>query len=141
MIGLTSLVAVTGLVFLMFLFGELETLLKPRYTLTLNCTNAGGLRVGSVVELNGVPVGVVEAIKSNPPPSRYPVRVLAGIDEDVLIPNDVTPYATSSLLGASASASRLSSSMQSLTSTYGRSAMIESSRMYFGYKTRLLKAS
>ncbi len=100
-LGLVSLIAVAGLVFLLFRFGELETLVKRRYQLTINCTNASGLRAGSTIELNGVPIGLVDRVENTMHP-QYPVRILALVDSSVRIPEGVVPYATSSLLGGSA---------------------------------------
>ncbi len=100
-LGFVSLIALAGLVFLLFRFGELETLVKRRYRLTINCTNAAGLRAGSTVELNGVPIGLVDRVENSPHP-EFPVRVLTLVNSSVRIPRGVTPYATASLLGGSA---------------------------------------
>ncbi len=101
MIGITALGAAFGLAALLLVFGELEPLLKPRYALTINTTNAAGLRDGSPIELNGVPIGVVDHIGIRQDP-QYPVEILALISTSQQIPADAIPYATSSLLGGSA---------------------------------------
>jgi phospholipid/cholesterol/gamma-HCH transport system substrate-binding protein len=101
LLGLTTLAALLGLVGLLMLFGEMEGLLKPRYALTVNCTNALGLRAGSGIELNGVPIGQVDEVLPADDP-RFPVRILALVDRSVRIPAEVKPFATSSLLGGSA---------------------------------------
>lgn len=100
-LGLTSLVAVLGLVYLLFQFGELESAIKRRYRLTINCKNAAGLRAGSAIELNGVPVGVVDSVETIDH-RDYPVRLVVLVNEKVRIPRNVVPYATASLLGGSA---------------------------------------
>ncbi len=101
LLGLTSLVAVIGAVVLLMLFGELDSLVRSRYVVTLDCPNASGLRSGSGIELNGVPVGQVKEIVSTNDPD-YPVRIIANIDDDVLIPVNAVPIAMASLLGGSA---------------------------------------
>ena len=101
LLGLTSIGGLVALVALLMLFGELESVLKPRYLVTIDCTNAVGLRAGSTIELNGVPIGQVDGVVAVQQP-RYPVRIQALIDRHVGIPNDVELYATSSLLGGSA---------------------------------------
>ncbi|MHC4218823.1 MAG: MlaD family protein [Planctomycetota bacterium] len=101
LLGLTALIALLGLVALLMLFGELEAILTPRYALTIDSTNAVGLRTGSTIELNGVPVGEVDRISTNDHP-QYPVRIRALVNRDVKIPVTAALFATSSLLGGSA---------------------------------------
>ncbi len=62
-VGLTTIGSLVGLAVLLLLFGELDSLIRPRYALTINTNHAVGLRPGSSVELNGVPVGVVDSIR------------------------------------------------------------------------------
>lgn len=101
LIGLTTIVAIGGLTLLLFLFGELQAVLNPRYVLTINTNNAAGLRAGSLVELNGVPIGNVDAITVGAE-GRFPVQITALIDQEQRIPAAAGPYATASLLGGSA---------------------------------------
>ncbi len=100
-LGLTSIGAIAGVVALLFFFGEIESLVRPRYVVTINCRNAAGLRAGSNIEFNGVPVGFVERILNIPDPER-PVRVITRIDRNVVIPDNIVPFATSSLIGGAA---------------------------------------
>ena len=62
-LGLASLVAVGGLG-LLLLFGELDTLVRGQYEVRLDCPNAVGLRSGSNIELNGVPVGHIGEVSN-----------------------------------------------------------------------------
>jgi phospholipid/cholesterol/gamma-HCH transport system substrate-binding protein len=101
LLGLTSIAGLVALATLLLLFGELEAVLRPRYLLTIDCTNAVGLRAGSTIELNGVPVGQVDRVVAIQHP-EFPVRILALIDYQVEIAEQVKLYATSSLLGGSA---------------------------------------
>jgi phospholipid/cholesterol/gamma-HCH transport system substrate-binding protein len=98
LVGLTSIIALLGLVALLLLFGELDRFVHPRYLLTINTDHAAGLRPGSSVELNGVPIGVVDEILVQEH-AKYPVRVRALIDHDVSIAATAEPFAAASLLG------------------------------------------
>jgi ABC-type transporter Mla subunit MlaD len=102
LLGLASLVGLAGLFLLLVLFGELESIFKPRYDLTIDTINAVGLRTGSLIELNGVPIGEVASVVIHDDP-EFPVRIHALIDRDVLIPQNTEMYAIASLLGGSAS--------------------------------------
>ena len=100
-LGLTTLLAVIGAAVLLMLFGELEDVMRNRYVVTFDCPNASGLRSGSAVELNGVPIGQIDDI-TNTNEAEYPVRIIAAIDDTVLIPANAVPFAMASLLGGSA---------------------------------------
>ncbi len=100
-LGLTTLIALFGSVVLLMLFGEMDAVVRSRYDVTIECPNAAGLRAGSTVELNGVPIGRIERVTYDAD-LEYPVRIVALIDDTVLIANDVVPYATVQLLGGSA---------------------------------------
>lgn len=101
-LGLTSLGAALGLVVLLLLFGELDRLIRPHYEVLILTDNAAGLRSGSTVELNGVPIGTVQGIGMESD-GDFPVRVSLLIDEGIRIASDVVPFATSSPLGGAAS--------------------------------------
>ena len=101
LLGLATLVGIGGAGLLMLLFGEMESLVGGLYEVRLQCPNAVGLRSGSSIELNGVPIGHVGEVK-NTRDQEYPVRIIALISETVAIPAEVVPYATASLLGGSA---------------------------------------
>ncbi len=100
-VGLTSIIALAGIVLLLFWFGELDAILRQRYMLTLHTDNALGLRPGSITELNGVPIGVVDNIIIQPN-QTYPVQIEVLIERGIPLPTTVEPYAETSLLGASA---------------------------------------
>ncbi|MCZ6445506.1 MAG: MlaD family protein [Phycisphaerales bacterium] len=101
LIGLTTLAALVGLAYLLYRFGELEAMVNPRYDITINATHAAGLRQGSTIELNGVPVGVVSHLTTGQG-TQYPVHITAEIDQSQQIPAEVVLYAATSLLGGSA---------------------------------------
>src|SRR3954454_3615303 len=98
LVGAAAIVALVGLAVLLFRFGELDNLLHPRYRIHLNTENAVGLRSGSSVEYNGVPVGEVTSIYVQNDPIS-PVGIDLEIQADTLIPDDVKPFAVSALIG------------------------------------------
>ena len=53
MVGLVSIGGIVALSILLLLFGELESLINPRYRLTIVTDQSGGIRTGSNVLLNG----------------------------------------------------------------------------------------
>ena len=57
MVGLCTLVALAGMAALLLAFGELTFLLERRFSVPLHVNAASGLRVGSQIMLEGVPVG------------------------------------------------------------------------------------
>lgn len=87
-VGLVSIIALVAFATLLMLFGELDELRTKRYDVQIYMNSAGGLRTGSTVELDGVPVGRVESLILDPSPDRpgYPVHVVARIHETVRIP-------------------------------------------------------
>ncbi len=89
LVGAASIVALVGLAALLFLFGEMDWL-RPRYAVTINAPHATNLRTGSAVNLNGVPIGVVEDIVLWPA-AAYPVELILMIDDGVEIPATVAP--------------------------------------------------
>lgn len=105
MVGLVSIVALLSFATLLMLFGELEELTTSRYQITIRMNNAGGLRQGSVVELNGVPVGRIDRVDLNVTHEYpdHPVRVIAKIEQDVRIAENVKGVVESQLIAGAAS--------------------------------------
>jgi phospholipid/cholesterol/gamma-HCH transport system substrate-binding protein len=101
MIGITSIIALVGLAGLLMSFGELDPIFNPRYEVTIKTDNAGGLRPGGSIEHNGVPIGVVHSVYTQPDP-KYPVRIICRIRNDARIPADAKPFAATQLIGGSA---------------------------------------
>ena len=101
MVGLASIVSLVGLGVLLMSFGELDRIFNPRYVVTINTHHAAGLRKGSGIELNGVPIGVINHIGTQHD-SPYTVKVTALVNTSERIPVNVKPFADSSLLGGSA---------------------------------------
>jgi len=99
MVGLCSIGALAGLSALLLRFGEYNNVLESRYAVTLRANAAMGLRGGSQVLLEGVPVGEVEEIKLNLDGSM-PVVILLSLNQPV--PVSVRPTISSGLLGGGA---------------------------------------
>ena len=102
MVGLCTVGALGAGAALLFLFGEIEPMLAQRWQLEVLFNDAGGLRRGSLVTLNGVPVGNVDRIAFDWEDPQFPVRVTAVIDEKVRIPDPSRPSVQTSLLGSGA---------------------------------------
>ncbi len=99
--GLTGIVAALGFSAMLMLFGELDILQRGRWTVTVSLNDTGGLRAGSSVTLNGVPIGTVQSVETADDP-QLPVRVVADIKAEQSIPRPITPTVQSSLLGGGA---------------------------------------
>lgn len=100
LIGATSLVALAGLVLILFWFGELDAIVHPRYLVTIHTNDAMGVRPGSPVELNGVPIGTVDQV-SVTIGETSPVEIMVLIDETIHVPQNAVPFIETSLIGAS----------------------------------------
>ena len=100
MVGIASIGGLLGLSGLMMSFGEFDSWFNPRYSLTIQADNAAGLKPGGNVEFNGVPVGVVSDVTIESGPN--PVRIHLLINEGILLPSNVEPFATAPLIGGSA---------------------------------------
>lgn len=98
MVGITSIVALTGLALLLLLFGELTFLLERSYRIPLAANAAQGLREGSQVMFEGVPVGQVESIALEPA-AKLPVRMVLRISREHALPLGVRPRLATGLLG------------------------------------------
>lgn len=99
MVGLVSIGGIVALSILLLLFGELESLINPRYRLTIVTDQSGGIRTGSNVLLNGVPIGMVDDVRLEEGRTDHPVIIIAMINQETRIPNHVVPYASTALLG------------------------------------------
>ncbi|MBM4007702.1 MAG: MCE family protein [Planctomycetes bacterium] len=99
MVGLCSIGALVGLSVLLLRFGELSPLLESDYAVTLRANAAMGLRGGSQVLLEGVPVGEVKQISLDLQGSKPVVIVLSLRDP---VPASVRPTISSGLLGGGA---------------------------------------
>jgi phospholipid/cholesterol/gamma-HCH transport system substrate-binding protein len=98
-LGLTTLIALLGLGWLLMAFGELAITGPDRYTLLLRVADAGGVTGTSEVTLNGVSVGRIVAAATDVDPRRGVILTLA-IDRAVRIPTDVGVRIQQDFLGS-----------------------------------------
>ncbi|MBM4110765.1 MAG: MCE family protein [Phycisphaerae bacterium] len=96
--GLVSLGALGVLVALLLMFGELRWLVQSSYRVTVAANIGGGLRKGSQVQLNGVPIGEVASVTVRPS-EEPPVRVEADINFDIDLPQSCEISCESALIG------------------------------------------
>ena len=101
LVGICTIGGLGGAGLLLFLFGEIEPLLSDRWKIQVAMNEAGGLRKGSLVTVNGVPVGAIESVAFWGD-REHPVLVTAVINESIRIPDPSVPRVQSSLLGSGA---------------------------------------
>ncbi|XAL98815.1 MlaD family protein [Phycisphaeraceae bacterium D3-23] len=99
-VGVTMVLALAGLGFLLFTFGYLPGFLQRGYTVTLVLDNAAGLHDSSRVTLAGLDVGTVEAVElvaepGEPTRSRVKLR----IHEEIDVPENVVVRIETPLFG------------------------------------------
>jgi len=98
MVGLASILALAGLSALLLLFGEMTWIFQRSFAVTLHANMAAGLRAGSQVMLEGVPVGEVKAIGLDTE-HALPVVLTLNLDRRQPIPASVRPTISAGLLG------------------------------------------
>lgn len=103
--GLAGIVALAGLATLLLAYGELSGVVGNRWRLDVRLDEAGGLRTGSRVTLNGVTIGEVGEVRLAPGATSptHPILAEARIDEGVRVPATAVAAVESSLLGGGAS--------------------------------------
>ena len=84
-IGLASIAAILATAFLLLSFGAFRGIMQPRYDVTVLLDRAGGLRFGSQVTLDGVPIGLIDDVTLDMSKVR-PVRLVCAVDEWARIP-------------------------------------------------------
>ncbi len=87
-VGITALVGLAGLAFMLLMFGEFAKVTTKSYDITLKMPNAAGLSDGSPIALNGVRVGNVYSARTSPDP-RDGVVIVLRINEPNRVPKDV----------------------------------------------------
>jgi hypothetical protein len=99
--GLAGIVALLGFAYLLMIFGEISGIRAEGWPLKIAINDAGGVREGSVVTLNGVPVGSVRDVSVTEDPA-FPVLIVAAIDGERRLPTPLTPSIEASLIGGGA---------------------------------------
>lgn len=101
LVGVCTIGGLAGGALLLFLFGEIKPFMSPRWKIKVAMNEAGGLRKGSLVTVNGVPVGAIDSVALWGD-RDHPVLLTAVIEENVRIPDPSVPSVQSSLLGSGA---------------------------------------
>src|SRR3984957_5021792 len=99
-VGIFVSIALASIVGLIFEFGEIQTLLRPKYTVNIRFKSATGIAVSTPVRRNGVLIGSVTAVHFDDENGGLIVR--ASIKDGVHLWPDGRVRLVSSLLGDSA---------------------------------------
>ncbi|MDG2021722.1 MAG: MlaD family protein [Phycisphaerales bacterium] len=106
-IGLAAIAGVSACIAMLLAFGSLREMTREAYDVTIRLNRAGGLRYGSQVTLDGVPIGVVDAVALEMQETN-PVRITCRLDDWVLIPVDNLVQVETALIGGGTRLSILS---------------------------------
>jgi phospholipid/cholesterol/gamma-HCH transport system substrate-binding protein len=106
-IGIAAIAGVSACIAMLLAFGSLRELGRDAYDVTVRLNRAGGLRYGSQITLDGVPIGVVDAVALELGEAN-PVRVTCRLDEWVRIPVDHMVQVETALIGGGTRLSVLS---------------------------------
>lgn len=87
-VGVTALLGLVGLAFMLLMFGEFAKVTTKSYELTLKMPNAAGLSDGSPIVLNGVRVGNVHKARTSEDP-RDGVELVLKINQPNRVPKQV----------------------------------------------------
>jgi len=98
MVGLTAIIALIALAYLVVVFGVVRSWITDSYALTIDMNNAKGIASGARLRLNGVDIGFVESIELQPPP-RLDVMLHCQVRQQYRIPVDARVIAVASILG------------------------------------------
>lgn len=100
-VGITAILGMLGLIFLLVLFGYLPSWMERGYPVMVESPNAGGVHPGSRVLFGGIDIGVVESVQRIAPMGER-VRITVQIQPDEPLPEGVTArIKTPSMLGGS----------------------------------------
>ena len=97
-IGLTAIIAAATTIMMLLAFGSLRELARSAVDLEVRMNRAGGLRYGSQITLDGVPIGTVESVDLEIDRER-PVLFNCRIDDWVRIPVDHLVKVDAALIG------------------------------------------
>ena len=100
-VGLTMLLSLLGLAFMVFQFNDVPRWVEGSYVVTIELPDSGGIHADASVYLNGITVGRVETIKLHGPP-QYQVTATARIRRNVRLPIGVRAQVNRPPIGGSA---------------------------------------
>ena len=107
MIGLTALAAVFALCAMLLSFGSFRGVMQGNYSAQIRLNQAAGLRYGSQITLDGVPIGRIRTVTLQMNESR-PVMLDCAIDDWARIPVSHEISVEKGLIGGGAILSILS---------------------------------
>lgn len=97
-VGLFMLTGIIAISFLAFRLGDIGLFNQNQYELMARFTSASGLKQGAAVEMAGVKVGKVDAIRFNP--DDYLAEVTIALDKAVRVPEDsIASIRTAGIIG------------------------------------------
>lgn len=100
-VGCVTVIGLVGMAYLLMSFGELDAIFRSQYEVTVRMPQAAGVRVGSTVELNRVPIGKVGDVRVTTDGEAL-VEVVALINSEQAIPANVEARIEAPLIGGSA---------------------------------------
>ncbi|MBB6430528.1 MlaD family protein [Algisphaera agarilytica] len=100
-VGLTTAVALIGLMFLLLVFGYVPSLMKGGYIVNIELDDALGLNPGSRVELSGIDIGAVETVDFKQPLGTGVTVAVRITEDDTLVPVSARAIIEKPLLGGS----------------------------------------
>lgn len=100
-VGITMIAGLIGVAILLSLFGYIPAMVERGYKIRVALVNASGLSIGSVVKLNGIPIGKVIDVEMADK-TQGGVVATCRINENVALPAGVRISVQSQLLGGSA---------------------------------------
>lgn len=101
LVGMTAILGVAGLVFMLMLFGELRKGLERVYPVKIAMPDASGISGTSPVLFNGVRVGTISRLEVADPPTDGMIATLS-VDRGVKIPRDLAVSVETRFIGDSA---------------------------------------
>lgn len=97
-VGLFMLTGIIAISFLAFRLGDIGLFNQNQYELMARFTSASGLKQGAAVEMAGVKVGKVDAIRFNP--DDYLAEITMALDNTVKVPDDsIASIRTAGIIG------------------------------------------
>ncbi len=100
-VGLTALLGISGLIFLLLLFGYLPDIIRGGYLVQVELNQTPGLNPGGIVTYRGLEVGVVKDVQLKTPPAIGVVATL-NINKGIKLPANVTAVLEGSVFGTNA---------------------------------------
>ena len=97
-IGLAAILAAVTTILMLLAFGSLRELARDSVDLEIRMNRAGGLRYGSQITLDGVPIGTVDSVELQID-KELPVLFNCRVDDWVRIPVDHTVKVDAALIG------------------------------------------